>query len=96
MSGDVRVADDPSALEYTATVDGERAGVIRYTREGDTITMVHTEVDPKWEGSGIGSTLVHDALEDVRAHGRRVVPLCPFVSAYIDRHPGEYDDLLLA
>jgi predicted GNAT family acetyltransferase len=55
--------------------------------------MVHTEVDPEFEGSGLGGKLVAGALDDVRAQGRRVQPLCPFVAKYIARHP-EYADLV--
>jgi uncharacterized protein len=88
------VADNASALQYEITVDGEPAGVIRYTREGDTITMVHTEIEPKFEGHGVGAELVQRALDDVRAKGEHVRPLCPFVAAYIRRHP-DYDDLVV-
>ena len=87
------VVDHADALEYTITVDGEPAGLIRYTRDGDTITMVHTEVEPKFEGRGVGSELVRRALDDVRAKSQRVRPLCPFVAAYIGDHP-EYADLV--
>jgi predicted GNAT family acetyltransferase len=44
-------------------------------------------------GHGHGSTLVRAALDDVRARGLSVIPLCPFVKAYIEKHP-EYADLL--
>jgi predicted GNAT family acetyltransferase len=87
------VADNASALEYEITIDGEPAGLIRYTRDGDVITLVHTEVEPKFEGHGVGSTLIQGALDDIRAHGRRVRPVCPFVRAYLERHP-EYADLV--
>jgi predicted GNAT family acetyltransferase len=89
----IDVADNAAALQYEVTVDGEPAGLIRYTREGDTLTMLHTEVEPKLEGHGIGSELVKRALDDVRAKGEHVRPLCPFVAAYIDDHP-EYADLV--
>jgi predicted GNAT family acetyltransferase len=68
-------------------------GHIAYTRDGDVVTMTHTEVDPALEGQGIGGELVRQALDDVRAHGLRVRPSCPFVAAYIRRHP-EYADLV--
>jgi uncharacterized protein len=89
------VTDNEAALEYEITVDGEPAGVIRYTRDDDgrVVTLVHTEVEPKFEGHGVGSTLIQGALDDIRAHGRRVVPVCPFVLAFLERHP-EYDDLV--
>jgi predicted GNAT family acetyltransferase len=87
------VVDHAAALQYEITIDGELAGVIRYTRDGDTITMLHTEVEPKWEHHGVGSELVQRALEDVRAKGEHVVPLCPFVAAYLRRHP-DYADIV--
>jgi predicted GNAT family acetyltransferase len=89
----VQVARNDAALEYVATVDGERAGEIRFTLDDGTVTMLHTEVEPRYEGEGVGSELVRRALDDVRARGEHVVPLCPFVSAYIERHR-EYADLV--
>ena len=74
--------------------DGDRLlGVAAYRRDGDEIRFTHTEVDPDAEGSGVGSTLVRGALDDVRAHGLRAVPNCSFVRAWIDRHP-DYADLV--
>jgi predicted GNAT family acetyltransferase len=61
--------------------------------EPGAVVLVHTEVSSSSEGHGLGSVLVAGALEDIRARGLRVVPLCPFVSAYIRRHP-EYADLI--
>ena len=58
------------------------------------ITFLHTEVDPAFEGQGIGSALASSVLDDVRARGLRVVARCPFIAAYIRRHR-EYADLLL-
>jgi predicted GNAT family acetyltransferase len=52
---------------------------------------VHTEVSPTVEGEGLGSRLVSGALDDIRARGLEVVPLCPVAAAYIRRHP-EYAD----
>jgi hypothetical protein len=54
---------------------------------------VHTEIDPSFEGQGIGSALVRGALDVERAAGTAIVPLCPFVRGYIDKHP-EYADLV--
>ena len=87
------VTRNDAALQYEIELDGTPAGLIRYTLDGDVVTMVHTEVDPQFEGEGVGSELVKWALDDVRAQGRRVVPSCPFVAAYIERH-GEYADLV--
>jgi uncharacterized protein len=89
----VEVRDHPAALEYEVTVDGEPAGTLRYTLDGDVVTLVHTEVDPKFEGHGVGAELVKGALEDLRAHGKKVRPVCVFVHAYLERHD-EYGDLV--
>lgn len=58
------------------------------------ITLTHTEVPVALWGQGIGSRLVRGALQAARAQGLRVVPKCPFVSAFIAKHP-EFGDLLL-
>jgi predicted GNAT family acetyltransferase len=89
----LRVVDNPSELRYELWSAETLAGSIRYTRDGDVVTMVHTEVDPAFEGEGLGNTLVAGALDDARARGKRIRPLCPFVAAYIRRHP-DYADLL--
>jgi predicted GNAT family acetyltransferase len=90
----VVVRDNPPASRYEANVDG-RLAVIQYTLTGEKITLVHTEVPEELEGRGIASQLARFALDDARARGLRVIPVCPFVSAYIRRHP-EYQDLVLA
>ena len=55
--------------------------------------LVHTEVPPALEGKGIGQKIVKDALEYLRENNLKLAPLCPFVAAYLKRHP-EYKDLL--
>ena len=89
----IEVRDHPAALQYEVTVDGEQAGFIRYTLDGDVVTLVHTDVDPKYEGHGVGAELVKGALEDLRARSKKVRPECPFVRAYLERHD-EYRDLI--
>jgi predicted GNAT family acetyltransferase len=69
--------------------------VIVYRGRDGVVTLVHTEVEPEWEGHGIGSKLVLGALDDVRARGLRIRPLCPFVAGYIRHHP-EYEDLVVS
>jgi predicted GNAT family acetyltransferase len=91
----IDVTDNPSESRYEIHVDGRPAGLIRYVLEGDTIALVHTEVDAAIEGHGLGGKLVAGALDDARARGLRVRPLCPFVASYLRRHP-EYGDLVAA
>ena len=69
-------------------------GVLQYRMRGpETIALVHTEVPSALSGKGIAARLAHEALEYARVNHLRVVPICPFVRAYLKRHP-EYLDLV--
>ena len=92
-SRDVHIEDNPDELRYELRVDGDLAGEIRYRRQPGAVVLVHTDVEPSLEGQGLGAVLVRGALDDIRSRGDRVVPICPFVRAYIRRHP-EYADLV--
>jgi predicted GNAT family acetyltransferase len=90
---EVRLADNPAESRYEAHIGDELAGAVYYEmRRADHIVFIHTEVDDKFEGHGVGGKLARFALDDARAHGLKVTPLCPFVSAWMKRHP-EYEDL---
>jgi predicted GNAT family acetyltransferase len=91
---EIVVSEHPQRLRYEITVDGEPAGFAQYADHGDVRTFVHTEIDDRFEGMGLGSQLVHDALADVRTRGKRIVVRCPFVRSYVERHP-EVADLLV-
>ena len=86
----VRRNDDRN--RYELTVDGQTA-VCEFNRLTNAVMFTHTEVPEKLEGQGVGSTLVRGALDDVRAQGLQVVPLCPFVAVFIRRHR-EYMDIV--
>lgn len=87
------VADNPDRLRYEIHVDGELAGFVTYRAQPGALVLVHTEVADEFEGRGLASQLVHEALEDIRRRGLHVVPQCPLVSKYIRKHP-EYGDLV--
>jgi predicted GNAT family acetyltransferase len=93
-SAQIVVQDNPEQLRYELRVDSQLVGEILYRRASDRIALVHTEVLPSVEGHGLAGKLVAGALDDLRARGLRVVPMCPFVRAYIRRHP-EYGDLVV-
>jgi uncharacterized protein len=87
------VRDDQEQSRFEAVDEsGLVAGFAAYRRFPDRIVFTHTEVDDAFEGRGVGSTLVRAALDAVRDEGLRVVPRCPFVKAFMERHP-EYGDL---
>lgn len=77
---------------YELSIDGHLAATCYRIADG-VITFVHTEVPDALAGRGVGSKLVKGALDQVRAEGLKVVPECPFVRAYIEKHPN-YADLL--
>lgn len=94
MQGDesveVRRNEERSRLE--AQVEGGTA-LLTYSVEEGRMSLLHTEVPAQVEGRGIGSRLVRAALDHARGEGLVVVPLCPFVRAYLERHPDERDVL---
>lgn len=93
-SAQVVVRDNPDESRYELLLDGDVVGEIRYRLRPDAIALVHTEVSASLEGRGLGAQLVRAVLEDLRARGLQIVPICPFVRSYIKRHP-EYEDLVV-
>ena len=90
---DITVQDAPDRSQYEITVDGVVGGVAAYRTRPDRIVFTHTEVNDAFAGRGLGGTLARGALDDVRSRGLKVTPLCPFIAAYIRRHP-EYADIV--
>jgi predicted GNAT family acetyltransferase len=86
------VRDNPEKHQFEMIVDGHIA-LAAYRLTPDTITFTHTEVPKELGGRGIGSQLAKGALDQVRKRGMKVVPLCPFIKSYIEKH-AEYQDLL--
>ena len=91
--GGLVVADEPGAQRYEARLDGRVVGYSEYRRVQGRVIFFHTEVDPEFEGKGIGSRLASGALDDVRAQGLKITVKCPFIAAYLKRHPA-YQDLV--
>jgi predicted GNAT family acetyltransferase len=90
---DVAIVDEPQASRFVITADTAPAGEITYTMRHGRRVLVHTGVDPAFEGKGIASRAAAALLDAVRARGEQIVPICPFLHSYIERHP-EYDDLV--
>jgi predicted GNAT family acetyltransferase len=89
------VTNAPERRRYEARIDGELAGIAEYRASGTVVTFVHTEVMSEFEGKGVASGLVRAALDDVRAHGKKVRTVCPFVMRFAEKHSDEYGDLLV-
>lgn len=69
--------------------------VIEYETEGNIISLLHTGVDPELEGKGAGTAIVEKVLNHIREKDMQLIPLCPFVVAYIKRHP-EWEDIIVS
>ena len=79
------VTDNSALQRYELAVGGETA-VLTYERTSDSIRLLHTEVPEALRGRGVGQTLVKGVLDRAHADGWRVVAVCPFVRAYLDKH----------
>lgn len=87
------IRDNAERHRFEVVEDGHLARA-NYVINGDVITFTHTIVPPALEGRGIASRLIRHGLSEARDRGLRVVPQCPFVAAYIRKHP-EWADLLV-
>ena len=91
---DVATSHNPSESRYEGRVDDELAGFAEYQLTDRLVIFTHTQVDDAFEGHGVGSAIARFALDDVRASGTRaVLPLCPFIKGWIEKHP-DYQDLV--
>ncbi|MFU8853412.1 GNAT family N-acetyltransferase [Micromonospora sp. SL1-18] len=89
------VEDAPAKRRFEILVDDALAGFTAYQLHDAVLVLTHTEVDERYRGMGVGQALVRGTLDQLRERGDRLVPKCPFVAAFIRRHP-EYADLVVA
>jgi predicted GNAT family acetyltransferase len=90
---DITIADNPTAHRFELKKAGVVAARSEYNLLQGAVMFTHTEVEPEFEGQGLGSKLAKFALDDVRSRGLQVVPVCQFIAGYIRKHP-EYLDLV--
>ena len=81
------ITDNAEARRYEARMDGELAGFLEYRLAGTRRILIHTEVLPAFGGRGIGAALARHVLDEALAAGASVTPKCPFVRAWLERHP---------
>lgn len=89
----VVIRDDPENRRYVAEVDGDLAGFTEYEPWEDRLIFPHTEIDEAYSGRGVATTLIKEALDDVRSKGHMIVPLCPFVARFVRQNP-DYMDMV--
>jgi predicted GNAT family acetyltransferase len=82
----ITVADNAERERYEIRAGGRLAGFLRYQVRDEAIELVHTEINDEFEGRGLGSRLISFALDDARERGLAVLPFCPFVNDYLQRH----------
>ena len=88
------VIHDPAMHRYELLVDGVQVGLADYQLRDDQIVFVHTEIDPKLRGHGLGDDLARGTLNLVRAESEaRIVAQCEFIDRFITDNP-EYRPLL--
>lgn len=95
MENTPRVADNAPAHRFEIFVGDELAGFAEYESGDHALSLTHTVIDPAFEGQGLGSALARSALDAARDAGLGVLPVCPFIRTYIERHPA-YLDLVAA
>jgi hypothetical protein len=84
------LTDNTDRQRFEMAVDGSVA-FVTYHLQGDTLTLLHTEVPQALGGRGIGSALAQSVLDEARRRNLHVVPRCEFLAGYIERHPANAD-----
>ena len=84
---------DGSPARFEPLIEGHKPGFVEYYAFDHVVIVVHTEIEPRWEGRGLGSALVRQALDYFRSRNKSVVPVCGFFAHQLRRHP-EYMDLV--
>ena len=85
------IVDNPAKYRFEADLGDGSFAIAEYKLLPGKIVFIHTKVPPAHEGQGIGSALIRFALKSARERRLRVVPVCPFFAAYIQRHAEEQD-----
>jgi uncharacterized protein len=90
---ELALRDNSEQGRYELYLGSALAGYADYHSQPGLVTVMHTEVDSRFEGQGVGSELVRRMLDDIRGQNAKVLPVCPFARAFLQRHP-EYADMV--
>ncbi|RWZ59569.1 N-acetyltransferase [Labedella populi] len=91
--GETRIVEDVHARRYELWVGDDRVGFSAYRRESGRVTFTHTVVDPAFEGHGYGSAIARAVVADARERGETIVPRCPFIRSWLEKHPDAASDV---
>jgi predicted GNAT family acetyltransferase len=92
MAADYTLIRNAAESRYEYRIDGHLA-YVAYEEENDTVRLIRTFVPKALEGRGIAGTLVREVFDDIERRGMKMVPVCPYIIAYVEKHP-EYRRLL--
>jgi predicted GNAT family acetyltransferase len=84
---DQRLVDNEGQGRFELYLDGDQAGFLEYHRYGNEIALLHTEVDQRFRGQGIGGSLVECVLDKAKGEGLAVLPFCSYVRRWMGEHP---------
>jgi predicted GNAT family acetyltransferase len=87
----IAIVDEPHARRYALSVGTSAAGHLSYRRDDDLVTVTHTVVLDDFAGRGLAGRLVAYVLADLRTKNLRLLPQCPYVQAYLRKHPQDLD-----
>jgi predicted GNAT family acetyltransferase len=93
VPSDVTVTNHPERQRYEALAGHTTAGYVEYQETSELVVLTHTEVDPTFEGRGVGRALARAALDDIRERRLKALVVCPFIIGWLRNHP-EHQDLL--
>jgi predicted GNAT family acetyltransferase len=87
-----KVVRDDEKGRYEIWLADQLAGFSAFTADGDSLVFTHTEIDGAFAGKGLGKVLASGALDDVVARGEVIVPVCPFIAAFVRKNEDKYTD----
>lgn len=92
MTNEIRLnTDDHGEGRYTILVDGQPAGELDFRTVDGRRVFIHTGIRERFEGQGLAGQLARWVLDEARAEGLKIVPLCPYVASYVDKRPDDQD-----
>lgn len=86
-----QLSDNPEKHRFELHADGELAAFSEYNLLKTGMLFTHTEVLPAFEGRGVGSAIARYALDEVRRRSLLAIPVCPFIAAFLRKHPEDHD-----